>query len=144
MKQTRNEKLFLKDILKHCRKIERYTENKSWEIFLNDEILQDALIRNLEIIGEAAKNLTQKLREEHSQIPWRDVMRTQDKIVHHYFQTNVDTIWQTVTKDVPVLRTQIEKILEPTAKSNFYKLKIYAPYQTDRARSLRRTRRFLH
>lgn len=79
---------------------------------MNDEILQNALVRNLEIIGEAAKNLTQKLREENAQIPWRDVVRTRDKIVHHYFQTNLDTVWQTVTEDVSVLRIEIEKILE--------------------------------
>ena len=75
-------------------------------------MLQDALVRNIEIIGEASKNLSLELRENHPQIAWRDIMRMRDKIVHHYFRLNLETIWQTATQDIPKLRPEIEKMFK--------------------------------
>lgn len=75
-------------------------------------MLQDALVRNIEIIGEASKNLSSELRENHPQIAWRDIMRMRDKIVHHYFRLNLETIWQTATQDIPKLRPEIEKMFK--------------------------------
>ena len=75
-------------------------------------MLQDALVRNIEIIGEASKNLSSELRENHPQIAWRDIMRMRDKIVHHYFRLNLETIWQKATQDIPKLRPEIEKMFK--------------------------------
>jgi len=110
--KDRNEKLFLADIQECCQKIERYIAGINKEDFLADEILQDALVRNIEIIGEASKNLSEKTREENTNVPWRDVMRMRDKIVHHYFRLNLEIIWRTVTEDIPALKIEINKILK--------------------------------
>jgi len=84
--KDRNEHLFIADMVECCRKIERYISNVTKEDFLANEILQDALVRNIEIIGEAAKNLSEKTCDENPHIRWRDVMRMRDKIIHHYFR----------------------------------------------------------
>ena len=114
--KDRNKNLFLADIKECCEKIERYIEGVSEENFRANEILQDALVRNIEIIGEAAKNLSDETRRENAAVPWRDVMRMRDKIVHHYFRLNLEIIWQTATEDVPALRLQINEIIEKSGK----------------------------
>lgn len=73
-------------------------------------MLQDAIVRNIEIIGEAAKNLSEKLRMASPQIAWRDIMRMRDKIVHHYFRIYVDVVWQTLQTDIPVLKREAKSI----------------------------------
>ena len=110
--KDRNENLFLADIKECCEKIERYIEGVSEENFRANKMLQDALVRNIEIIGEAAKNLSDEIRAENPEIPWRDVTRMRDKIVHHYFRLNLEVIWQTATEDVSALKVQIDKIIE--------------------------------
>ncbi len=79
-------------------------------------MLQDALVRNIEIIGEASKNLSEETRENNPQIEWRDIMRMRDKIAHHYFRLNLETIWQTASQDITKLKPEIEKILEIMAE----------------------------
>ncbi len=109
--KVRNDKLYIFDIKKCCQKIEEYLENVTEDDFLKNEMLQDALVRNIEIIGEASKNLSAELRKENPQIAWREIMRMRDKIVHHYFRLNLDVIWQTATEDIPNLKPEIEKIM---------------------------------
>ncbi len=109
--KAKRDKLFLNDILECCQKIEKFLEGKTKEDFLATEILQDALARNVEIIGEAAKNLSEEICQANPQLPWRDIMRMRDKIVHHYFRVNLNVIWQTVTEDVPHLKIEVQKIL---------------------------------
>jgi uncharacterized protein with HEPN domain len=110
--KDRNEKLFLADIQECCQKIERYVSGISESDFQANEILKDALVRNIEIIGEAAKNLSEQTRNVNPTVPWREVMRMRDKIVHHYFRLKLEIIWRTVTEDIPNLHLQINKILE--------------------------------
>jgi uncharacterized protein with HEPN domain len=110
--KTRHDKLYVFDIKTCCENIENYIANVSEGEFLQNKMLQDALVRNIEIIGEASKNLSIELREQNSQVAWREIMRMRDKIVHHYFRLNLDVIWQTVSQDIPTLKVQIEKILE--------------------------------
>lgn len=114
--KARNDKLYVYDIAECCRKIEEYLNGVTEEDFKNNAMLQDALVRNIEIIGEASKNLSEETRENNPQIEWRDIMRMRDKIVHHYFRLNLETIWQTATQDIPKLKPEIEKILEIMAE----------------------------
>ena len=114
--KDRNERLFLADIQECCRKIERYIAGFSKKDFLANEILQDALVRNIEIIGEASKNLSGKTRAENAAVPWREVIRMRDKIVHHYFRLNLDIVWRTVTEDIPDLKIKIDKILQASVE----------------------------
>ena len=108
--KARNDKLYLYDILKSCEKIADYTSGVSEAAFLENGMLQDALVRNIEIIGEASKNLSEDLRNSNPQIAWREIMRMRDKIVHHYFRINPDAVWQTVSEDIPHLRHEVNEI----------------------------------
>lgn len=108
----RNDKLYVFDINQCCEKIESYLQNVTKDDFLKNEMLQDAIVRNIEIIGEASKSLSSELKEENPNIPWRDIMRMRDKIVHHYFRLILDVVWQTATEDIPVMKTEIKKILD--------------------------------
>ncbi len=112
--KTRNDKLYIYDIAECCKKIVQYISGVNEVEFQNYQMLQDAVVRNIEIIGEAAKNLSEELRENNPQIAWREIMRMRDKILHHYFRLNLDTVWKTATNDISKLKPEIEKILETT------------------------------
>lgn len=85
----RSDQLFLYDIIESCEKIEKYVGAVDEAEFKNNAMLQDAVVRNIEIIGEAAKNLSEELRSANSRVAWRDIMRMRDKIVHHYFRIDI-------------------------------------------------------
>ncbi len=108
--KVRNDKLYLYDIMECCENIENFISDVSKDMFLANKMLQHALVRNIEIIGEAAKNLSEEFRVNNPQISWSEMMRMRDKIVHHYFKLNLDIIWQTVSQDVPKLKSAIESI----------------------------------
>ena len=107
--KIRNDRLYLYDIVECCEKIERYVSGKSEEYLHDTPILQDALVRNIEIIGEASKNLSYELRLDNPQISWREIIRMRDKVIHHYFRLNLDIVWQTVTTDIPNLNPKSKK-----------------------------------
>jgi len=89
-----------------------------FEDLLEDELLQRGVIRSLEIIGEASKNVSLELKEAHPEIEWRMMAGMRDKLIHHYFQVNWKIVWNVLTKEVPMLKIQIERILqEPLANS---------------------------
>ena len=81
-------------------------------------MLQDALVRNIEIIGEAVKNLTQATKDLNPEISWSQISRMRDKIAHHYFRINLDVVWQTVNEDLPVLKEQVDAIYEGPSLAN--------------------------
>ena len=72
--------------------------------FFAEQKTQDAVVRMLEVIGEAAKNLSDALRSAHADVPWRDISRMRDKLIHHYFGVKLDRVWQTVEADVAARR----------------------------------------
>ncbi len=112
--KDRKDDLCLHDIAKSCTKITEYLGNVSEKAFKSNELLQDAVVRNIEIIGEASKGISPELREQNPEIEWREIMRMRDKIVHHYFKLDLDVIWQTVTEDIPQLKLKIDDILKST------------------------------
>lgn len=99
------------DILEAIDRIERYTGSITLDDFLGDTKTQDAVIRNLEIIGEAVKNLPADFREAHPGVEWRAVAGMRDKLIHHYFGVDMGIIWETTRTDLPRFRKQIEAIL---------------------------------
>jgi len=101
--KTRTDELFIYDILECCGRIEEYLSGKSKETFIEDLMLQDAVVRNIEIIGEASKSLSAEFRQRVPGIEWSDIMRMRDKIVHHYFKLDLEVVWQTAIHDVPDL-----------------------------------------
>ncbi len=107
-------KIFLKDILKSTEKIEKYTHKLTRKEFFQKDETQDAVIKRLEIIGEAVKNIPGKIRNKYSIIPWKKVAGMRDILIHEYFGINLERVWTTIKKDLPKLKKQIEKILEKT------------------------------
>lgn len=104
--------LFLDDIIESILLIERYTRKISIEDFAKDVQLQDSVIRRLEIIGEAAKNIPSHLREKYPTIPWTEICGMRDVLTHAYFGTNIDRVWKTVNQDLHKLKIEIKKMIE--------------------------------
>ena len=108
----RNIVLFLEDILEAIRLMEEYTQDITFASFKKNVEKQDAIVRRIEIIGEATKNIPQSIRKKYTDVPWRDVAGMRDVLIHAYFGINVDKVWNVLKKDVPLLKKQIQKILE--------------------------------
>jgi len=102
---------FLSDIREAIRRIEDYAEGMTYEAFLTDTKTQDAIIRNLEIIGEATKKLSEGLRAKYPDVPWKSMAAARDRLTHHYFGVNLDIVWQIVTAELPKVASQLEKII---------------------------------
>ena len=109
MKQDSN---YLNHILEAVNTIESYTKNLSREDFLADRKCRDAVIRNVEIIGEAVKAVSSELRDAHPEIPWQQIARTRDKLIHHYFDVDDEELWEIVSVDLPRLKPLVGDILK--------------------------------
>ena len=81
-----------------------------YEDFLQDYKTQDAVIRNIEILGEAAKLLSDEAKEKYPNIPWKDIAGTRDKLIHNYFGVNVDIVWDIAKNEIPLLSTELNGI----------------------------------
>jgi uncharacterized protein with HEPN domain len=99
---------FLDDILEGIGAIEEYIHGLSEEEFATDRKTFDAVIRNLEVIGEACGNIPGALREQYAQIPWRKIVGLRNVVIHHYFGVDPETVWFIITRQLPELRDQIE------------------------------------
>lgn len=106
----KDDKLYLIHVRDSINLIITYTE-KGRDDFFSDKKTQDAVIRNIEIIGEAIKNISPKLRASYPDIPWRLLAGMRDKMIHEYFGVNLDLVWETVERDLPELLKNIETIL---------------------------------
>jgi uncharacterized protein with HEPN domain len=107
----RDSKLLVEDILSCIGKIERYTLNLSFEDFLHDELRIDAVVRNLEVIGEASKRIHPDFKQS-SHIPWREISGVRNKIVHEYFGVDLEIIWHIVQNDLSMPRVQLLLLLD--------------------------------
>lgn len=104
--------VFLNHILDSIGAIEEYTIDLSEEGFLASQEKQDAIIRRVEIIGEAVRNLPLEFRKQHPQVSWKKISGMRDKIVHEYFGVDTELVWEVIKKDLPPLKEQIRKILK--------------------------------
>lgn len=110
--------VFLAHILESIENIEKFTKNISREKFLKSVKTQDAVIRRLEIIGEATKNLPRDFRKRYADVPWSELAKMRDKLIHGYFGIDLELTWKVVKQDIPELKTQILKIKETLTRSN--------------------------
>ena len=95
-----------------CSKVLRYSQGLTRQQFLADEMWVDAVLRNLEVLGEAAKQIPPSVRERHPQLPWRRIAGLRDVLAHAYFGLEEDTIWQIVSESIPALADQLDKVVE--------------------------------
>jgi uncharacterized protein with HEPN domain len=106
----RHPKLYLEDIITSISNIEEYTEGLSFKGFSNDKKTIDAVVRNLEIIGEAAKNIDRGFTEKHSELPWSEMISMRNKVIHEYIAVDVEILWKTIKEDLANLKKQIMNI----------------------------------
>jgi len=104
------------DILDSIEKIEDFVKGFDFEGFSNDTKTIYAVVRALEIIGEATKNLPDSLRLNHPEVPWKNMAGFRDKVVHGYFSVDLEVVWDTAVEDIPYLKPLITKILEEIEK----------------------------
>ena len=108
----RPENTLIEYIRESIEKIERYISGMSADSFIGDERTVDAVVRNLEIIGEAANRLPAQFKEHHGLIEWSKIVGLRHRIVHQYFGIDREIIWEIVTSDLPVFKSQLERICE--------------------------------
>ena len=106
----RSLKLLIDDIWESIEKIERYTEGMTRESFQSDEKTSDAVVRNLEIIGEAAGRLPEEFMDSNSEIEWFKIVGLRNRIVHEYFGVDLEIIWQIIKKDFPAFKKSLKGI----------------------------------
>ena len=102
--------VFLEHILESIKLIEKYTANKTISDFIKSVQLQDSIIRRIEIIGEAVKNLPDEVKNNYPDVPWKKIAGMRDVLIHEYFGIDLELTWQVVQKDIPDLKREIMKI----------------------------------
>ena len=103
---------YLQDIVANAEKALQFVQGMSGDDFLQDDKTVFAVIRALEVMGEAAKNVPDEVRNKYPHIPWRDMAGMRNKLIHHYFGVDLKTVWKTVTRDLPILLPQLEDVLK--------------------------------
>ena len=103
----RDDAALARDIAEALQRIHAYAANLTYAEFLDDTKTQDAIVRNLEIIGEAAKKLSSEFREANKSVPWQDIAGMRDRLIHHYFGTNWEIVWDVIQTKLPDLRKQL-------------------------------------
>lgn len=110
----KTDKMYLLHILAAVEKIESYTAS-GWECFLETSSLNDATIRQLEIIGEATKRLSTELRAANEDVPWRRIAGMRDVLIHDYIGADLQIVWEVTQRDLPPLKARVQRILERTS-----------------------------
>jgi uncharacterized protein with HEPN domain len=108
----KDQRVYLAQILERIIRIQTYTKGGK-ESFLGDALIQDAVIRNLEVIGEAATRITVEYRTAHPEFPWRGMAALRNVLMHDYEGVDLHKVWRVVEKELPPLKTAIERILPP-------------------------------
>ncbi len=98
-------------MLQAIERIRRYTKWKNFDDFIADDMMYYAVVKNIEILGEASNMLTEEFRTQHPQTPWKQVNGMRNYIVHEYFQVDNNVVWDVVTNDLPLLELQVKQYL---------------------------------
>ncbi|MDD2922536.1 MAG: DUF86 domain-containing protein [Anaerolineales bacterium] len=107
---------YLRDMLENANRALLFIEDMDYESFSKDEKTVYAVIRAVEIIGEATRNIPEEIRAKYPEIPWRDAADMRNKLVHRYFGINLEVIWQTLNDDLPMLAATLQEIIRREEK----------------------------
>jgi len=107
----KDDSVYLKHILDAIARIEEYAGRVERSAFMTNRLVQDGVIRQVEVIGEAAKRVSEELKRKCPDIPWKDITGMRNKLIHDYFGVDLEAVWETVRKDVPRLKSQVEALL---------------------------------
>ncbi|MCW7075240.1 MAG: DUF86 domain-containing protein [Candidatus Methanospirare jalkutatii] len=110
MKRTYRD--YILDILTSIQEIEEFVEGMNFEEFVEDRKTVNAVIRSLEVMGEAVKKIPLEIREKYQEIPWKYIAGMRDKLIHEYHGVDLEIVWEVVEKEIPPLKPKFEKILE--------------------------------
>lgn len=109
---ARDELVYLRHILDAINTVEEYLQGVTESRFNDTRLLQDGVIRQIEIVGEAARHISKDIRRTYSEVPWQDVTGMRDKLIHDYFGVDIEKVWLTAQEDLPVLKQQVTDILK--------------------------------
>ncbi|HEY4690045.1 MAG TPA: DUF86 domain-containing protein [Anaerolineae bacterium] len=114
----RDDSVYLHHILDAIERISNYVQGISRDEFMHTPLIQDGVVRQLEIVGEASRNLSEDLRQGHSNVPWNQIIGLRNRIIHAYFDINLRVVWEIVQNDLVRLHQQIQAILEEMGQSH--------------------------
>jgi uncharacterized protein with HEPN domain len=104
---------YLLDMLLAAHKVQNFTQNVAWEQFQSDELIQNAVMRQIQIIGEAARKISLQYQQAHPEIPWQGIIGMRNRLVHEYFDIIPERVWDVVEKNIPELIRLIEPLVPP-------------------------------
>jgi uncharacterized protein with HEPN domain len=108
----RDDLVYLMHIRDSLREVQQFIEGETYESFLENRMVQNAVMRSFEVVGEAARRVSPEFREVHPDVPWRLMGDFRNKLIHDYFGLDLDVIWKTATEDAPRLLVQIEGLID--------------------------------
>ena len=104
--------VYLRHILDAIDRIEEYVKGAEYQLFIDNNLIQAGVIREIEIIGEATKRLSSDFKEKYPDIPWKRIAGTRDKLIHENLGVDLDAVWETVIKDIPDLKNKVREIIK--------------------------------
>jgi uncharacterized protein with HEPN domain len=107
-----NDKTYLMHILDLSGEIKEYVDRGGRSLFDLDSAIRNAIIRDLEVIGEACRNISESFRIKHKEVPWKEIIGTRDRLIHDYMGVDLEKVWEMATVDVPDLQKQVQAILK--------------------------------
>jgi len=109
---------YISDILEAAKRIQDYISGMDYQTFLADLKTRDAVIRNLEVIGEASKNINDDFRNQNPEVQWKEMAGMRDKLIHHYFGINFEVVWTIIKTELPVVDKKLNRILARIASES--------------------------